>query len=410
MSTGGERAQATGGLLLSRGRVLQSDGQLHGLDIRVADGLIDQVGASLSAAPGDRVLDIKGLTVLPGLIDAHTHLAHGYSASVRDSEAAQGVRAGFQGLRALRAGLTAVRELGCYRQVDLALRDAITAGRALGPRMLCAGEYLTITGGHGHPKGRPADGPNEVRKAVREQVLAGADLIKVMCSGGAARPDESPDASQFTFEEIVAAVDEASLAGRFVAAHAHPTRSIKWALRAGARSIEHGTFIDEECQELFIEQDAFLVPTLNVYRRIAASDEWPALKSRARDLYEHKVRTFVAAAEAGVRWAVGSDTSMFLPIEEYWQELATIADVLSLKPGEVLIRATESNAALLGFDGLGRVAPTHAADLVVLGSDPTDDLAALRDVRYTVARGRLLDWEALDEAFGWGWTERGAST
>lgn len=394
-------------LLLRNGRVLLSDGTLHELDVLVEDGVITDVGPEVMAPPGARDVPLEGAAVLPGLVDAHTHLAHGYAESVRDREAAQGVRASFQGLRALRAGITSVRELGCYRQVDLALRDAITAGRALGPRMLCAGSYLTITGGHGHPKGRAADGATEVRKAVREQLLAGADLIKVMCSGGAARPDESPDASQFTADEICAAVDEAALAGKVVAAHAHPTRSIKWALRAGARSIEHGTFLDDECYDLFLEHDAFLVPTLNVYRSIAESDEWPELKGRAAELYRHKTRTFAAGVERGIKWAVGSDTSMFLPIEDYWKELGAIAEVLSLKPGEMLVHATEVNADLLGLERLGRVTPGNLADLVVVAGDPTEDLARLAEVRYTVARGRLLDWECLDAAFGADWTSRG---
>lgn len=396
-------------LFLRNGRVLQSDGALHEVHVLVEDGVIAEVGTAVTAPEGCRELDLSGAAVLPGLIDAHTHIAHGYAGSVSDREAAQGVRASFQGLRTLRAGITSVRELGCYRQVDIALRDAIAAGRALGPRMLCAGTYLTITGGHGHPKGRAADGPAEVRKAVREQLLAGADLIKVMCSGGAARPDESPDASQFTLEEIAAAVDEAGLAGKVVAAHAHPTRSIKWALRAGARSIEHGTYLDDECYDLFLEHDAFLVPTLNVYRSIAESDEWPELKGRAAELYSHKTRTFAAGVDRGIKWAVGSDTSMFLPIEDYWKELAAIGEVLSLKPSEMLLRATEVNADLLGLDRLGRVAPGYLADLVVVAGDPTEDLSLLAEVRYTVARGRLVDWECVDTALGAGWTARGRS-
>jgi imidazolonepropionase-like amidohydrolase len=345
--------------------------------------------------------------VLPGLIDAHTHLTHGYQGVVEDREAAQGVRAPFQALRALRAGITTVRELGSYRQVDIALRDAIRAGRVLGPRMLCAGTYLTITGGHGHPKGRAADGPAEARRAVREQVLAGADLIKVMCSGGAARPDESPDASQFTAEEISAIVDEAALAGRRVAAHAHPARSIKWALRAGAYSIEHATFLDDECCELLAEHNAFLVPTLNVYQTIASSQQWPHLRERAGFLYAHKTKTFRRAAERGVKWAVGSDTSMFLPIEDYYRELSMISQALEMEPAQVILAASKGNASLLGLDDLGDTAPGNLADLIVVADgDPTRDLSALRNVRYTVAGGRLIDWAGLDSALGPRWFDR----
>jgi imidazolonepropionase-like amidohydrolase len=246
-----------------------------------------------------------------------------------------------------------------------------------------------------------------VRRAVREQFLAGADLIKVMCSGGAARSDESADASQFTQEEISAIVDEAALAGRRVAAHAHPTRSIKWALHAGAYSIEHGTFLDDECCDLMVERGAFLVPTLNVYRTIALSEQWPHLRERAASLLEHKTKTFRRAAERGVTWAVGSDTSMFLPIEDYGEELAAIGDVLEIEPSEVISAATKGNASLLGLDRLGEIVPGKLADLVVFAEgDPTRDLAALKNVRYTIIGGRLIDWTAMESAFGPEWFER----
>jgi len=398
---------APGDLLLRGGSVFGSDGVLLPGDVLISDDTIVSVGVDLGAPAGARVVELAGCAVLPGLIDAHTHLTHGYDGSVEDREAAQGVRASFQALRALRAGITTVRELGSYRQVDIVLRDAIRAGRVLGPRMLCAGTYLTITGGHGHPKGRAADGPAEVRRAVREQLLAGADLIKVMCSGGAARADESPDASQFTPEEISAIVDEAGLAGRRVAAHAHPARSIKWALQAGAYSIEHGTFLDDECCDLAAERGAFLVPTLNVYQRLAASDRWPHLRERAAFLLAHKTKTFRRAAERGLAWAVGSDCSMFLPVEDYSEELSLIAQVLEVAPAVVIEAATKGNASLLGLDRLGDIVPGNLADLIVVAEgDPTRDLSALRNVRYTISSGRLIDWMAIDSAFGAQWYER----
>jgi imidazolonepropionase-like amidohydrolase len=396
-----------GDLLLRGGNVFGPDGSLRPADVLIGQDTIRSVGPRLEAPGGAQVVELVGRAVLPGLIDAHTHLTHGYPGVVEDREAAQGVRASFQALRALRAGLTTVRELGSYRQADIALRDAIGAGRVLGPRMLCAGEYLRITGGHGHPKGRAADGVDEVRKAVREQVLAGADLIKVMCSGGAARSDESADASQFTAEEIGAIVEEADLAGRRVAAHAHPARSIRWALQAGAYSIEHGTFFDDECCDLAAEKGAFLVPTLNVYQEIAGSERWPELRERAAFLHAHKIKTFRRAAERGVAWAVGSDTSMFLPIEDYWRELAAICEALAIEPAAAITAASKGNASLLGLDRLGEIAPGNIADLIVVAEgDPTRDLSALGNVRYTVASGRLVDWAALDGALGSRWFSR----
>lgn len=392
------------GLLLRGGRVLRPDGVLRRADVLIEQDTIRAVGEQLAAVPGAEVVDVAGDVVLPGLIDAHTHLTHGYERVVEDREAAQGVRAPAQALRALRAGITTVRELGSYRQVDIALRDAIKARRVLGPRMLCAGTYLSITGGHGHPKGRAADGPVEARRAVREQLLAGADLIKVMCSGGAARADESPDASQFTAEEISAIVDEAALAGLSVAAHAHPTRSIKWALKAGAYSIEHGTFLDDECCDLLLEHDAFLVPTLSVYRAIADSTRWPHLRERAAFLHEHKLKTFRRAAARGVRWAVGSDTSSFFPVEGFYRELEAISQALEIEPTQVIMAASKSNASLLGLDRLGEVAPGALADLIVIrDGDPTKDLSALADVRYTITGGRVVDWASFDKALGPNW-------
>lgn len=394
------------GLLLRNGLVLTAAG-VQSADIEVRGNRISAVGPGLEPQHA-RVLELDGAFVLPGLIDAHTHLTHGYDRSVEDREAAQGVRASFQALRALRAGITSVRELGSFRQVDIALRNSIKAGRTMGPRMLCAGTYLYMTGGHGYPKGRPSDGPVEARRGVREQVLAGADLIKVMCSGGAAREDESASASQFTFEEIQAIVDEAGLAEREVAAHAHPTRSIKWALQAGARSIEHGTFLDDECCELMLEHNAFLVPTLNVYRTIAESNRWPDLRERATHLYSHKVKTFRRAVECGVRWAVGSDCSMFMPIESFHEELADTCKALNIDPITALGAATAGNAELLGLDELGEIRSGYLADLIVVDEgDPTRDLSALQHLRYTVIDGRLIDWATVESARGpeWWWRQ-----
>jgi imidazolonepropionase-like amidohydrolase len=296
--------------------------------------------------------------------------------------------------------VTTARELGSYRQVDIALRNAINAGLIAGPRLICAGMYIAITGGHGHPKGRAADGPEEVRKAVREQVLAGADVIKMMCSGGAARVDESADWIQFSYEEIRAGAEEAHFAGRRLAAHAHPTVSIKWALQAGADSIEHGTYLDEECIDLMLEKQVFLVPTLAVYARIAHSEQPAALKQRSSDLYHAKVRTLQRALERGVRIAVGTDSSAFFPIESYVTELNLLVSEAGLTQRDVLLLATRGNAELLKIDGAGRIEPGALADLVVVGGDPTENLEVLRDVTLTVRNGAILDWRTAAEPLG----------
>ena len=382
------------------GSVFGPDGTVREADVLLDGSHISAVGQDLDAPKGARRISAAGRTILPGLIDAHTHLTHGYAEVVGDTEAAQGVRAARQALRALRTGITTVRELGSYRRVDIALRDAILAGLAVGPRMLCAGAYITITGGHGHPKGRAADGPDEVRKAAREQLLAGADQLKLMCSGGAARRAESADAVQFTFEEISAAVEEATFAGRPVAAHAHPTRSIKWALASGVHSIEHGTYLDEECIELMHAKSVFLVPTLAVYRHIATSGHWPDLTERAAQLYEAKLGTLRSALAAGVPIALGTDTSMYLPIEDYASEAELLVAEAGLSTREVLLLATRTNAEFLGLANVGRVAEGAIADLILVDGDPVADLGALRRVAVTVRDGVVFDWGAIAETLG----------
>jgi imidazolonepropionase-like amidohydrolase len=384
-------------IVLSGGRVLEADGRLVERDVFISEGKITAPDAGAQGAPGWRRVNVDGMVVLPGLIDAHTHLTHAYAEVTADSEAGQGIRAARQAVRALRAGITTVRELGSYRHVDIALRQAIADGLASGPRMLCSGLHIGMTGGHCHHVGRSADGPDEVRRAVREQLMAGADVIKLMCSGGTAREDESATASQFTRDEIRAGVDEALLAERPVACHAHPARSIKWAVEAGATSIEHGTFLDDEAIEMMRSAGTFLVPTLAVYARLADRDPRPSVAERARHVFSVKKQTLAAAWHAGVRVAVGTDTSEFFPIEDYPRECELIAEACELSALDVLLAATRGNAELLGLTETGAVTEGWRADLIVVEGDPTTTLADLRRVRYTICGGVVFDWGPLDD-------------
>lgn len=337
-------------------------------------------------------IDVGGRFVLPGLIDVHTHMSHGYEGVVTDSEGGQGIRAAAAAMRVLRAGITTIRECGCYRRVDIALRNAIKRGLVPGPRMICAGQYLAITGGHGHPKGRACDGVDEVRKGAREQLLAGADYIKIMCSGGVARSDEAAQAIQFSFDEIKAAADEAHFASTVLAAHAHPAVQIKNAVRAGAASIEHGTFLDEEAAELMVERGCYLVPTLAVYENIARSEQWPELRERAAWILDTKLKTLGLAVDKGVKWAVGTDASQFCPIEKIGRELELLREVTGLSRVDLLLKVTAGNAEFLGLKDLGSIRSGNRADLVVFDGDPTQDLAAIGNVHLTVAAGAVFDW------------------
>jgi len=295
---------------------------------------------------------------------------------------------------ALRCGLTTIRNLGSDNQLDLLLRDSIQARLNPGPQILGSGEYIHATGGHGHPHGRPADGVDEVRKAVREQIAAGADWIKIMCSGGVGEPQGGPDGAQYTAAEIAAAVNEAALAGRAVAAHAHSPRAVGNALRAGVRSIEHGNYLDARSIRDMVTQDAFLVPTFAVYAVLADSSLYPEYSVAARDALPIKRQVFAAALDAGLAWGVGSDASR-LPIELYLDELRILADEIGLGPRETIFRATAGNAKLLGLEDRGTLEPGQRADILVVEGDPYQDIGDIVALRQTIVAGEVFDWSTL---------------
>ena len=295
--------------------------------------------------------------------------------------------------QALRAGITTMRDMGGYRFVDLDLRNAIAAGMVPGPRLLCSGKVIATTGGHIYYVAREADGPDEVRKAAREQLKAGADFVKVMCSGGVERVDESINAVQLNMDEIKAAVGVAADHGTIVAAHAHPTRAIKEAVKAGVASIEHGTLIDEEAAELMAEKKAFLVPTFSVYAAIAKLG-LPGISDRARVVFDTKKKTFDLAVRKGVPWGIGTDSGAFSPIASIIDELIMTHEA-GISIVEVLLKATSGNAALIGLKDTGALEAGKRADLIVISGDPLKDLETLRNVSITVANGVLYDWSVV---------------
>jgi len=379
-------------LVLRDGRVLLPEGKLIRADIVVGDdGRIAAVGSGLPVPAGARVLDAGGRAVLPGLIDLHTHLTAFEQDTTRlGRESRVALVAAQLALRSLRAGITTVRDVGGYRFVDIELRNAVAAGITPGPRILCAGLFICMTGGHVYNIGREADGPYEMRKAAREQLRAGADFIKVMASGGVERGDESIDTSQLEYDELKAAVDVAADAGTVVVAHAHPPRAIKQAVKAGVASIEHGTLLDEEAAEMMVERGTFLVPTFAVYDYIARSGP-VVLRERAAMVAETKRKTFLMAVGKGVRWGVGTDSGGFSPVESIVDELVILRG-LGLPAAEVLRRATSFNAELAGLSDTGSISMGKRADLIVVDGDPIEDLTSLRHVVATVKNGVVFDW------------------
>ena len=363
---------------------------------------ISKVGKSggVGVPPGAQVIDVRGKTIMPGLINCHTHLCLDGSAdpitSWRERSIVENVLISAQHAEAtLRAGITTVRDLGGWDGVDLGLKQAIADGVIDGPRMLVSGRLLCMTGGHAHFMGCEVDSPDEARKAARAQLKAGADIIKLMATGGLMTQGTEPSAEQLTYAELRAAVEEAQKAGKITASHAQGTTGIKNAVRAGIDSIEHGFYLDDEAIEMMLASGTYYVPTLAaVHEMVEGGIESgiPAfLVEKSRRVRDAHLESFVLAREAGLRIAAGNDGGSPLNRAD---NLATelecmVANGMSTK--EALASAHSIAAELLGMgDLIGTVEPGKAADLVVLDDDPLGNISAVRQVHLVMKSGHLL--------------------
>ena len=347
------------------------------------------------------VLDLGGLTLLPGLINCHVHLCLSGEADpsrtlTDETYAATVVSAVVRARRTVEAGVTTVRDLGGREYAELAVRDAVRAGVIPGPRVLCAGRAVCITGGHGwRLLGRQADGADDLRRAVREQLRAGADVIKLVATGGVMTPGVDPRAAQLTLDELRAGVDEAHRARRRAAAHAMAEEGIAWCLDAGIDTIEHGVFLTEALATRMATQGTALVPTLIAPHAIvegglaAGIPEFAVKKSLA--LRERHLEAFRLALRAGVAIAAGTDAGTPLNLHgSIVPELALMVGA-GMDPLDALRSATSAAARVLGIETeTGSVAPGLAADLIAVEGDPASDVKALDAVRLVIADGRTV--------------------
>jgi imidazolonepropionase-like amidohydrolase len=377
---------------------------------------IVSVGPDDGAIPsGARVVDLTRLTVLPGLIDCHTHLVgevesgQGYAALVTRS-AAQEAMSGVRNARdTLLAGFTTVRDVGTFRAlVDVALRDAIDAGDVLGPRMRCAGAYVTCSGGGGDVTGLAPDveaavprdlrfgvanSVDDVRDAVRRILHGGADLIKVIATGAVLTEGTVPGAPEFGEAEIRAAVEEAALYGADVAAHAHGAEGMKRAIRAGVRSIEHGSLMDDEAIAMLAETGTYLVADVWNGDWIAEQGRqhgWsPEVLRKNEETTGAQREGFAKCVAAGVRLAFGTDTGVF-PHAMAARQFAHLVKY-GMTPMQAIRSATVDAAELIGWgDRVGAIEPGRFADLVAVEGDPLDDVTALEDVAVVIKGGEVV--------------------
>jgi imidazolonepropionase-like amidohydrolase len=397
----------------------------HLLDVDRGTMLTDQAvtiddGKVASIAPWDaanighaRLIDWSGYTVMPGLMDMHTHLIGDIEGAETDPagplkmSAQEDVLIGAKHAReTLYAGFTTVRDIGTYRAFsDVALRDGIAKGDVPGPRMICAGAYITIPGGGGEVTGLPpgtvippefrrgvSNNEAEVRKNVDFILDGGADFIKVIATGAVLTPGTEPGKSEFTEAQIHAAVDEAAKHGTFVAAHAHGAEGIKNAIRAGVRSVEHGSLIDDEGIALLVQHGTWLVADIyngDYIDTVGRQAGWPADTLRKNtETTQTQREGFRKAVKAGVKLAFGTDAGVY-PHGDNARQFAYMVRY-GMTPLQAIQSATIKGAELLGRQkDLGSIAPGKSADMIAVAGDPLADIRLLEHVKAVIKQGKL---------------------
>ena len=368
--------------------------------VLVSDGSISWVGpharAPREAGTADAV-ETEGGTLTPGLIDCHVHLCFDgepdFVAEARVTEAYAALKCVRNAERHLRAGVTAVRDLGGLGAVACEVAKAIEAGRVLGPRVVPSGQALTITGGHGwNTFARQVDGVDGIRRAVREQMRSGARSIKIVATGGVLTPGITVDFTSFTPEEIEAAVDEAHKWGVPVAAHAIGETGIANCVRAGVDSIEHGSQITDDLAQQMTERGTFHVPTISALHGIVDHPEdVPAYAvEKGRQIMGMAQEAFRRAITKGVPHVCGTDAGT--PHNRHGGAPAELIKMVEwgLSPIAALQAATSNAARLLRLPRVGSVVQGKAADLVLWEGNPADDIGAVTKPRVVMKNGEVI--------------------
>jgi len=377
----------------------------------VSNGVIQSVGGQ-NAPAGATLIDLGDATLLPGFIDAHTHLSDEFSPdysgktllSQQRPISERAIRATANARKTVMAGFTTVRDVGSADFIDVGLRNSINAGYVPGPRMLVAVHALGSTGGHcddgagfrfglfNHETG-PEDGvinsPEQARYAVRFNIKYGADVIKTCASGGVLSPTDEVDVPQLSQAELDALVDEAHTLHRKTAAHSHGAESSKRAIRAGIDSIEHGTFLDDEAMRMMHDRGTFLVPTLTTRVGLAESKFPPLVQDKATRAVKQQDVMVKRALALGVKIALGTDAAVYPHGDNALEFAFMVAD--GMTPAQSLTAGTASAAELLGLqDKVGALKPGMLADVVAVPGNPMENIKLTQSVIFVMKDGSIL--------------------
>ncbi len=389
----------------------------------VTDDKIVAVGkqGAVTIPAGAKLVDLGDVTLLPGFVDAHTHIIgreladpQANDAAVRDYQATGAIIGVANAQKTLLVGFTTIRNVGAPDFDDMALRKAVNEGNVIGPRMQNAGHAIGITGGHcdengfrpglmdGNPMLGVADGPDQIRAAVRYQAKYGADVIKMCATGGVLSEGDAVGVQQYTYEEMKALVDEATKLERKVAAHAHGAEGIKTAVRAGVSSIEHGSFLDEEGARLMVQHGTYLVPTLSAGEAAVRAADAGILKG----LRAQKARAAAAAMKNGVKIAVKDGVPIALGTDAgvgahgtNGHEFTLMVEWGGMTPMQSIVAGTMSGAKLLGWDKqIGSLAAGKWADVVAVPGDPLQDIHVMERPVFVMKNGYVYKSTAVAPA------------
>ena len=358
------------------------------------------IAVSEKPLSADTEIDGTGKTIMPGLIDSHVHLAmmpvtSGFAIIKDDNESATAVKACVQSMEFLKFGITTIRSMGTKFDADIHVRNMINAGLFEGPRVLASGLVIAITGGHGHGIALESDSVDEALKSARQQIKKGADVLKMMATGGVLTQGSVVGAQQLTLEQMRAVVEEAQRTGRITGAHCIGYEGTENAIRAGVKSIEHGYMVDEKLLDLMAERNTFLCPTIIASRAIALNKETEpiavALREKVAPIADGHLTALRKAVASGIKIAAGTDCGT------PWNAISRLVDELhyyieaGMSNMQALISATRTGAELLKLDAiLGTLEEGKLADLIVVDGNPLSNIRALERVERTYRNGKLL--------------------